>query len=188
MPFTLYCCISPGLFAAGEVTMTGMHGANRLASNSLLEAVVVSKYAAIRTVEVFNELPKPTDVEYDSNSNYEKTELEGPISVKKVRKQLVKTMSELVAIVRSEQRLTEAQKTISEMKNDVDTAFSSAPLSYDLIELRNLAVIAELITKSALWRKESRGLHFMEDYPKALNEFKRNSEIKNSVNRRSTVA
>lgn len=176
-----------GLFAAGEVTMTGMHGANRLASNSLLEAVVVSKFAAKRTTDIFDELPRPENVEYESDVNYSEKNHENGFSIKKERKILTRTMSELVGIVRSDKRLNEAFKKVSELNQQVKEIFASSPLSYELIELRNLTIIAELITKSALWRKESRGLHFMEDYPEISKQFERDSEIKNDISQRRAV-
>jgi L-aspartate oxidase len=177
-----------GLFAAGEVTMTGMHGANRLASNSLLEAVVVSKYAARRTVDIFEELPHPQDIQFENDPMPGVGGAGTDIDIKKERKRLTQKMSELVGIVRSEKRLVEAFKIISGINEQIEKIFVLSPLSYDLIELRNLTVVAELITKSALWRNESRGLHYMEDYPDMSRKFEKNSKIKKEIVRRSTLA
>jgi L-aspartate oxidase len=175
-----------GLFAAGEVAMTGMHGANRLASNSLLEAVVVSKYAAKETAALLDELSLPGDAHFEVELPPEtciRTEYES----KKSRKKLTKLMSDKVGIVRSEKRLKTALRDITKLKNEIDEAVMTSDLDYDLLELRNLATVAQLITKSALWRKESRGLHFMEEYPKPSNEYKRDSELRQNVSRRRAV-
>lgn len=178
----------PGLFGAGEVTMTGMHGANRLASNSLLEAVVVSKFAANRSAELISQLPRLKSNDYDSYMKAGHTSSRSELNVKKERKQLTKTMSELVGIVRKDDRLNEAMATITEINNKVENEFENQPLSYELIELRNLAQVARLVTQSALWRKESRGLHYTEDYLGTSKEFALNSEIKVVLDKRSAIA
>ncbi len=175
-----------GLFVAGEVAMTGMHGANRLASNSLLEAVVVSKYAAKRTAILSKVLELPDNLHFEMEPPLATCVLTD-IEAKKVRKRLAKVMSGKVGIVRSEKRLKEASKVISEIKDEIERAFIVSLPNYDLTELRNLATAAELITKSALWRKESRALHFLEDYPGQSPEFARDSNIKKQISKRRTV-
>jgi L-aspartate oxidase len=171
---------------AGEVAMTGMHGANRLASNSLLEAVVVSKYAAHRTVKLFKELDLPENLRFDIEPSLE-TGIRGGFEVQKERQKLTKMMSDKVGIVRSEKRLKEASKVIAEIKEVIEDAFIVSSPQYELVELRNLATAAELITQSALWRKESRGLHFMEDYPEISPAFAKDSNFRISITKGKTV-
>ena len=176
-----------GLFASGEVAMTGMHGANRLASNSLLEAVVVSKNAALKTVSEFEKLRKykrHNSVALELAGN--KTE-DSHINIKKTRDQLTKTMSELVGIVRSEKRLLSALEKIEPLQQMIEQEYASTALGYELVELRNLVTVAELIIKSGLWRKESRGLHFMEDYPAELKEFALDSGLTRKISKRSAL-
>lgn len=176
-----------GLFVAGEVAMTGMHGANRLASNSLLEAVVVSKYAAQRTVKLFKELWVPENLHFDIEPPLESC-IRGGFEVQDERQKLTKMMSDKVGIVRSEKRLKEAVKTIATIKEEIEKAFMVSPPEYDLVELRNLATAAELITQAALWRKESRGLHFMEEYPETSSAFAKDSNFKKPITKGKTVA
>ena len=176
-----------GLFASGEVAMTGMHGANRLASNSLLEAVVVSKNAALKTVSEFEKLKKyqvhnSRALELAGN----KTE-DSHINIKKTRDQLTKTMSELVGIVRSEKRLLSALEKIEPLRQLIEQEYASTAPGYELVELRNLVTVAELIIKSGLWRKESRGLHFMEDYPAESKEFALDSGLTRKISKRSAL-
>jgi len=177
-----------GLFVAGEVAMTGMHGANRLASNSLLEAVVVSKYASRRTMEIVNELPLPKDIDIAMEANSPSLNFNHNLDLRLQRNRLTQLMSDKVGIVRSDKRLKEAFAEIHEIKESISDTFGKSPADYDLVELRNLAAVAELITKSALWRKESRGLHFIEDYPEMSEKFARDSEIKNQIKQRKPVA
>ncbi len=176
-----------GLFVAGEVAMTGMHGANRLASNSLLEAVVVSQYAAQRTTELINELPRAEFADIESDLAAEPAALQGDLNLKAERKELTQLMSEKVGIVRSEKRLEEALGAIRETKERLEEFCAASSADYDLVELRNLVTAAELITESALWRKESRGLHFMEEYPQTTPEFARDSHFKRPVKQGRTI-
>lgn len=177
-----------GLFVAGEVAMTGMHGANRLASNSLLEAVVISKYAAKRTAAMINELPKPASSDIAVENRQDLTFEGDGIEIKQKRKVLTQLMSEKVGIVRSAERLGEALTAIKLLKEESERRFSLSMAGYDLIEMRNLATVAELITESALWRKESRGLHFMEDFPAPSEKFARDSQIKKVMQQRGSRA
>ncbi|MCH9024160.1 MAG: L-aspartate oxidase [candidate division Zixibacteria bacterium] len=176
-----------GLFASGEVAMTGMHGANRLASNSLLEAVVVSKNAALETVNQFEKLKT-----YQLNKSAalelsDKRAKLSNINIKKTRSQLTKTMSELVGIVRSEKRLLSALEKIEPLRQMIDQEYASTMPSYELVELRNLVTVAELIIKSGLWRKESRGLHFMEDYPAEAKDYDLDSGITSRISKRRAL-
>lgn len=176
-----------GLFASGEVAMTGMHGANRLASNSLLEAVVVSKNAALKTV---NEFEKLKEYQVNNSATLEHSDRKAKVSninIQKTRSQLTKTMSELVGIVRSEKRLLLALEKIEPLSQMIDQEYQRTRTSYELVELRNLVTVAELIIKSGLWRKESRGLHFMEDYPAESKEFEFDSGISSRILKRSAL-
>jgi L-aspartate oxidase len=166
--------------------MTGMHGANRLASNSLLEAVVVSKYAAKRTIELFEELKLPENLHLDIEPPFESS-VRGGCEVKKERQKLTKMMSDKVGIVRYEKRLKEAVEIIAEIKEEIEEVSMMSPPEYDLVELRNLATAAELITQAALWRQESRGLHFLEEYPAQSNAFAKDSIIRKTISKRRTV-
>ena len=176
-----------GLFASGEVAMTGMHGANRLASNSLLEAVVVSKNAALKTV---NEFEKLKEYQVNNSATLELSDKKAKVSninIQKTRSQLTRTMSELVGIVRSEKRLLLALEKIEPLSQMIDQEYESTRPGYELVELRNLVTVAELIIKSGLWRKESRGLHFMEDYPAESKEFELDSGISSKILKRSAL-
>ncbi|MEE8150083.1 MAG: L-aspartate oxidase, partial [candidate division Zixibacteria bacterium] len=173
-----------GLFASGEVAMTGMHGANRLASNSLLEAVVVSKNAALKTV---NEFEKLKEYQVNNSATLELSDKKAKVSninIQKTRSQLTKTMSELVGIVRSEKRLLLALEKIEPLSQMIDQEYRRTRPGYELVELRNLVTVAELIIRSGLWRKESRGLHFMEDYPVESKEFEFDSGISSRILKR----
>jgi L-aspartate oxidase len=153
----------PRLYAAGEVACTGLHGANRLASNSLLEAVVFGRRAAIDSIKeienctVHSSLPR-WDTLGTRNSKEQ-------ILVRHVWEETRRTMSNLVGIVRSESRLLLAKKRIETSLEEIESYYWSYQITGDLIELRNITLVAKLIIDSALSRKESRGLHFIEEYP-----------------------
>ena len=155
----------PGLYVAGEVAMTGMHGANRLASNSLLEAVVMAKYAASKSVDYFKQTGFPQAVPVD---NPLASSLQMPrekIFIAHDRHALNRIMSDFVGIVRSGQRLTLALERVSRLKRAVEQYYLATPATNSVVELRNIATVAELIIISALSRTESRGLHYLEEKP-----------------------
>ncbi len=155
-----------GLFACGEVAHTGMHGANRLASNSLLEAVVFSARAAeAAKCELEDRNSASDSSEYcvwEGNAS-------GPVSegvLIDYNWDIVRRlMWDYVGIVRTERRLNLAVGRMTTVRREVTEYFDRYPLSSDLVELRNIALVGELIIRSALSRRESRGLHYMEDYP-----------------------
>lgn len=164
------------LFACGEVTMTGVHGANRLASNSLLEAVVFSdsiykymksnigdikKYEFLSKAEL-NKLAKNI-YEWDDSGTKNADEW---ILISHNKHEIKDIMSDYVGIVRNTYRLQRAMTRIKMMKKEINKFYKKTKVSVELLELRNLVQIAFVIIKSALSRKESRGLHFMQDYPK----------------------
>ncbi len=153
-----------GLFACGEVSMTGVHGANRLASNSLLEALVYSTRAAeyIREKKVRTSMI-PEIPEWDESGTVNADEW---VLIAHDRKEIQQIMWDYVGIVRSTHRLERANRRIQLILDEVLDFYRRTVVSEELIELRNLARVAELIIRSALIRKESRGLHYTTDYPK----------------------
>jgi L-aspartate oxidase len=151
-----------GLFAVGEVSMTGLHGANRLASNSLLEAVVFSHRAVekVRLKEKSNGTPVNIP-DWDDSGTINSEEL---ILVSHNRREIQQLMWDYVGIVRSNHRLERAQRRIRLILEEVKDFYKRTKVTEELIELRNLSCVADLIIRSALTRKESRGLHFTTDY------------------------
>jgi L-aspartate oxidase len=153
-----------GLYAIGEVACTGVHGANRLASNSLLEAVYFARKAADATakehrVNLPNEINPLLFCSSQISKNYTPMVLEHDWdSVRKI-------MWDYVGIVRSNMRLGIALKRIRSIRKTVEIIYSGSIISPDLVELRNISLIAEMIILSALSRHESRGLHYTVDYP-----------------------
>ena len=153
-----------GLFAVGEVAMTGVHGANRLASNSLLEAVVFAHQAAQSCRQWLQEAPPPPEAQ---NWSAEGTvNQEEWVFIEHNRDEIRKVMWDYVGIVRSIIRLERAQRRTSLLKQEIEDFYLRTRVNGPLVELRNLIVLADLIVRSALSRRESRGLHFMSDFPK----------------------
>jgi L-aspartate oxidase len=168
------------LYACGEVACTGVHGANRLASNSLLEALVFAHRAAEdarkRIGNSFCEsLPKFPTEEHNIPVD--------PELVKQLTLKVRETMWKHVGIVRTNERLLKAWTEISNIRSQVSNLYSKGKLSRELLELRNLATVACLIIRSAMQRKESRGLHYNLDYPETNDlEWKRDTVISLSTN------
>jgi len=154
-----------GLYVAGEVAMTGMHGANRLASNSLLEAVVMALYASRQSCQYFRGQMFPEHIAVDNPlASSLKTPRE-KILVAHDRRQLNRVMSDFVGIFRTIARLTLAQERVEPIKEAIEDYYFATPATNDVVELRNMATVADLIVRSALSRRESRGLHYLEEYP-----------------------
>lgn len=152
-----------GLFAIGEVAMTGLHGANRLASNSLLEAVVYSHRAAERVQRNSRRDPIPGNIlDWDDSGTNNSEEW---VLISHNRKEIQQLMWDYVGIVRSNHRLGRAQRRITLIVDEVKDFYKRTKVSEGLIELRNLSCVADLIIRSAIERKESRGLHFTTDHP-----------------------
>ncbi|HET9136675.1 MAG TPA: L-aspartate oxidase [Candidatus Kapabacteria bacterium] len=153
------------LYACGEVAMTGVHGANRLASNSLLEALVYSKRAADDLLEAGN-AAKPEKIrmlEWDESGTENAEEW---VVIEHDKREVQQLMWDYVGIVRSNYRLERAKRRIALIVREVEAYYRKTRVTVPLLELRNLATTAELIVRSALARKESRGLHYTTDYPK----------------------
>jgi L-aspartate oxidase len=186
-----------GLFAAGEVACTGLHGANRLASNSLLEALVVAHRAARKAQAIFSAPFVAQTVQ--SAHSFKSAQVGQPALHSSGATQFMKLpewqsgdagnadelvvithnwdeirrcMWDYVGIVRTNKRLLRAANRIKHLREEINEFYWNYRITPDLIELRNLALVAELIIKSALLRHESRGLHYSLDYPELLAEAK----------------
>lgn len=154
----------PGLYAAGEVTCSGLHGANRLASNSLLECLV---YARAATDDMIKN-PQETPQSLPSWDESRVTDADEEIVISHNWDELRRFMWDYVGIVRTTKRLLRAQHRIRLLTREIDEFYANFRISHDLLELRNLVQTADLIVQSALRRKESRGLHYSRDYPDSL--------------------
>ncbi len=154
-----------GLFASGETACTGLHGANRLASNSLLECMVISHRAAKYTLENLDSFapPTPFDTAPAQAEEYNEDEM---IVISHVWDEIRRLMWNYVGIVRSNRRLQRARKRLETIMHEVSDYYGNLKLHPDIIELRNIALVADLTVKCALARKESRGIHYNIDYPK----------------------
>ena len=152
----------PGLWAVGEVACTGLHGANRLASNSLLEALVVAHRAA-EAVKQEKAPPKQKDIPpWESGSAQDPDEL---VVIYHNWREIRQLMWDYVGIVRTTKRLQRAASRLRSLSEEVQDYYWNYKMTCDLVELRNLVLVASLIVDSALSRHESRGLHFTLDYP-----------------------
>ena len=156
----------PGLYAAGECTESGLHGANRLASNSLLECFVFGEAAAADILARWSEFDAPPPVRPWDESRV--TDSDEEVIIQQNWTEIRRFMWNYVGIVRTTKRLERAAHRIRLLNTEVEDYYGHFRVSTDLIELRNLLQSAELIVRSALDRKESRGLHFILDYPKTL--------------------
>ncbi|RZV35116.1 MAG: L-aspartate oxidase [Sphingomonadaceae bacterium] len=153
----------PGLWAAGECTESGLHGANRLASNSLLECFVFGDAAAHDILTMWDELPEPPAIREWDESRV--TDSDEEVVIKQNWTEIRRFMWNYVGIVRTTKRLERAAHRIKLLRDEVDDYYGHFRVTTDLIELRNLLEAANLIVRSALSRHESRGLHFTLDYP-----------------------
>ena len=154
-----------GLYAVGETAHTGLHGANRMASNSLLECLVYARSAAlhIQSLLPFNTL-LPAIPDWDASRARPAKEA---IAISHNWDELRRFMWDYVGIVRNDDRLKRAERRLALLQQEIDEYYHQHHITSDLLELRNLADVAELIILSALKRRESRGLHYTLDYPEA---------------------
>jgi L-aspartate oxidase len=151
------------LYACGECSSTGLHGANRLASNSLLEAMVFAHrcYAdAVNTLDTLKDLPDVPDWKAEGTSQPKEM-----ILITQSLKELQQVMSDYVGIVRNNVRLQRAMKRIDLLFDETEGLYQTTTVSPQLLELRNMITVGYLIIKGAAFRKESRGLHYNTDYP-----------------------
>jgi L-aspartate oxidase len=152
----------PGLWAVGEVACTGLHGANRLASNSLLEGLVYGHRAADALSGIDRQTPLPTPPDWDPGTA---TASDEAVVVTNDWDELRRFMWNYVGIVRSDRRLYRASRRIALLKEEIREYYFRHFVTKDLLELRNIADVAELIITSAAFRRESRGLHYNVDHP-----------------------
>jgi len=159
---------APGLYAAGEVTQSGLHGANRLASNSLLECLVFGEAAASHIAGNFGDLPDVPEIRAWDESRV--TDSDEEVVIAQTWGEIRRFMWNYVGIVRTTKRLERAKHRIDMLRQEVKEYYAHFRVTPDLIELRNLVEVADLIIRSALSRHESRGLHYTLDYPDLLPE------------------
>ena len=157
------CTDAPGLYAAGEVTQSGLHGANRLASNSLLECLVFGEAAAKHISTNWDSLADVPEVRAWDESRV--TDSDEEVVITQTWGEIRRFMWNYVGIVRTTKRLERAKHRIDLLRQEVADYYKHFRVTPDLIELRNLVEVADLIIRSALARHESRGLHYTLDFP-----------------------
>ncbi len=156
------------LFAIGECAWTGLHGANRLASNSLLECLVFGHAAAAEIARSIDTVARPPTAPVWDESQV--TDSDEDVVIAHNWDELRRTMRDYVGIVRTDKRLQRAARRVEMLQAEIHDYYSNYKISAHLIELRNLALVADLIIRSARARKESRGLHYTLDWPETLAE------------------
>jgi L-aspartate oxidase len=158
------CTDLPGLYAVGETAYTGLHGANRLASNSLLECLVLGRTAA----QHIEQQAKPKSITLPAWDESRVTDADEEVVIAHNWDELRRFMWNYVSIVRTTKRLERAQRRIGLLREEIYEYYANFRITRDLLELRNLVDVASLIVDSALSRRESRGLHFSRDFPETL--------------------
>jgi len=151
----------PGLMAIGEVAMSGLHGGCRLASNSLLEAVVLAAGAA----EQCDDFSRPAPGSAQPWDEGKAVESDEAVMVSANWEELRALMWNFVGIVRSDKRLARADRRLLLLREEIDEYYWRFRVTRDVVELRNIALVAQLVVECARRRKESRGLHYTLDYP-----------------------
>jgi L-aspartate oxidase len=171
-----------GLYASGEVTMTGVHGANRLASNSLLEALVFAYRCSISIKEFLNnkEIKIPALLEWDDSGTLTYDE---KVLITHSINEVKQTMWDYVGIVRSDLRLKRAERRIHNLYLETEKLYKRTIVFQEILELRNLITCSHIIIKSAKQRKESRGLHYTIDYPDTIPS----NKIQDTIIRNRTI-
>ncbi len=162
------CTDIGGLYAIGEASSTGLHGANRMASNSLLECLVYAESAAAHIESTIDNAPALSSVPAWDESQV--TNSDEDVVISHNWDELRRFMWDYVGIVRTDKRLQRAQHRAQLLQAEIAEYYSNYKVSNDLLELRNLAMVAELMIRCAISRKESRGLHYTLDYPDLLED------------------
>ena len=155
----------PGLYAIGEAACTGLHGANRMASNSLLECLVFADQASQKILATLDDIAPPPELPIWDESQVSDSDEE--VVVSHNWDELRRFMWDYVGIVRTDKRLERAMHRIELLKQEIAEYYGNFRVTSDLLELRNLVIVAELIIRCAQQRKESRGLHYTLDYPES---------------------
>lgn len=155
-----------GLYAVGEASCTGLHGANRMASNSLLECIVYAESAAGHIAGCLQDMPAPSAASPWDESQV--TNSDEDVVISHNWDELRRFMWDYVGIVRTDKRLQRALHRVQLLQTEIAEYYGNYKVSNDLLELRNLAMVAELMIRCAISRKESRGLHYTLDYPNLL--------------------
>jgi L-aspartate oxidase len=157
----------PGLFAIGEAAHTGLHGANRLASNSLLEGLVFGHRAANAAIQTLQETQLPFESIAPWVYRGQPDSFEG-VLVRQDWEDIRRLMWNLVGIVRTDKRLLLAKRRLALLREEIRAFYGEHVVTRHMLELRNIADVAHLIVECALARKESRGLHMSRDWPHTL--------------------
>ncbi|MDR1298408.1 MAG: L-aspartate oxidase [Deltaproteobacteria bacterium] len=172
----------PGLYAVGEVAATGLHGANRLASNSLLEALVMADRAVTAATAEIEGRGGPVFTDFSPWPGFKVGRAPAEaVFITHSWDEIRRFMWNYVGLVRSDQRLSMAARRLEMVKGEIDDFFRNFEVDANLIEVRNIAVVADLIIRSAMLRKESRGLHYSLSWPERDDaKFKRDTVLENS--------
>lgn len=167
----------PGLYASGETACTGLHGANRLASNSLLESLVMSNRIAVSLKKDWESLEPPAISGIPPWDPGDSVDSDENVVITHNWDEIRRTMWNYVGIVRTDRRLQRALHRVQMLKKEVEQYYWDFKVTRELIELRNLVYIGLLIVRCAMARKESRGLHYTLDYPEKDDSFRRDTVI-----------